>query len=202
MDDHRGFKDRIYAEFARVGQALANEKRLELIDLLAQAPRHVDALAQESGMSVANVSQHLQVLRDVHLVTPQKEGTRVVYRLAGLDVIGLWLSLRSVGEERLAEVRRIVEDSGPASSLNEELPRADLDGLLASGRAILLDVRPRLEFESGHLPGAVSIPLNELMDRLSELPRDKLVITYCRGAYCLFADEALVLLRQHGYNAR
>src|SRR5581483_8115401 len=148
MDDHRGFKDRIYAEFARVGQALANEKRLELIDLLAQAPRHVDALAQESGMSVANVSQHLQVLRDVHLVTPQKEGTRVVYRLAGLDVIGLWLSLRSVGEERLAEVRRIVEDSGPASSLNEELPRADLDGLLASGRAILLDVRPRLGISS------------------------------------------------------
>ena len=202
MEEHRAFKDRTYSEFARIGQALASEKRLELIDLLAQGPRHVEAIAQETGMSVASVSQHLQVLRDARLVDMQRQGTRSVYRLAGTDILKLWLSLRGVAEERLAEVRRIVDDLAHNGPESEELLRADLEALLASGKAILLDVRPRLEYEAGHLPSAISIPIGELADRIAELPRDREIVTYCRGAYCLFADEAVTLLREHGFKAR
>jgi rhodanese-related sulfurtransferase len=201
MDDHRDFKDRIYAEFARVGQALASEKRLELIDLLAQAPRHVEALAQETGTSVASVSQHLQVLRDARLVDVQRQGTRSIYRLASPDILRLWLLLRGVGEERLAEVKRLVDALGENGSKVPDVPRDELEALLTAGKAILLDVRPQLEYEAGHLPNAVSIPIAELPDRLAELPRNKKIVTYCRGAYCLFADEAVTLLREHGFNA-
>lgn len=202
MDDHRDFKDRIYAEFARVGQALASEKRLELIDLLAQAPRHVEALAQETGMSVASVSQHLQVLREARMVESQRQGTRAVYRLAGSDIVSLWLSLRTAGENHLAEVQRVVDDLAGASSDAQDLPRTELEAKLASGEVILLDVRPRLEYDAGHLPGAISIPISELAERLAELPVGKMIVTYCRGAYCLFADEAIRLLRERGFEAR
>jgi rhodanese-related sulfurtransferase/biotin operon repressor len=197
---HRALKQRLYPLFARVGQALASERRLEILDLLAQAPRHVDALAAETEMSLANVSQHLQALRQVRLVDSDREGTRVIYRLAGPDVLALWLALRDVAESRLAEVGQLrreyaIEDAGEAR------PRGDVERLVADGRAVLLDVRPAMEYAHGHIAGALSIPLEELPERIATLPRDRPIVAYCRGAYCLFADEAVALLRRHGFEA-
>ena len=195
---HRELKDQIYPQFARIGQALASEKRLELVDLLAQAPRHVDALAQETGMSVANVSQHLQVLRSANLVEAERQGNMTVYRLSDPTVVQLWLALRGVAESRLAEVKQIARDL-PGRRDDAVVSRDDVKELL-KGKAVLLDVRPRQEFEAGHLRGAINIPIEELADRMSELTRDRQIITYCRGEYCLFADEAAELLRAKGYD--
>ncbi len=197
---HRPFKQLIYPQFARIAQALASDRRLELLDLLAQAPRHVEALAAETEMSMANVSQHLQTLRTAHLVDSRRDGTRVVYRLAGDDVRQLWLQLRTVAEERLPEISRIVEqfevaEAGPA------LSRSEVVRLLALGEYTVLDVRPGLEYESGHLPGALSISLEALPGRLDDVPRDRPVVAYCRGAFCHSADEAVALLRERGFEA-
>jgi rhodanese-related sulfurtransferase/DNA-binding transcriptional ArsR family regulator len=199
---HRAFKDRLYPQFARVGAALASERRLELLDLLAQAPRHVEALASETGMSVANVSQHLQHLRSARLVEADREGTKVRYRLAGDDVLRLWLALRSVAETRLADVDQVVRAFAVDETAEPPLSRDALAGQVQRGEVVLIDVRPSLEYEHGHLPGAVSVPLEELPARLSELPRNKTIVAYCRGAYCLFADEAVALLCAHGFHAR
>lgn len=198
---HRPFKDRIYPQFARIGAALASEKRLELLDLLAQAPRHVDALAVETGMTVANVSQHLQHLRSARLVEAEREGTKVRYRLAGDDVLRLWLALRSVAEQRLADVDNVVRAFAVEGAGASLVARDDLARRVAQDEVVLIDVRPSLEFAYGHLRGAMSIPLEELTARLDDLPRDKPIVAYCRGAYCLFADEAVALLRQHGFDA-
>jgi rhodanese-related sulfurtransferase/DNA-binding transcriptional ArsR family regulator len=198
---HRPFKSRLYAEFARIGMALANDKRLELLDLLAQGPRYVDALAAEMEMSVANISQHLRVLRNAHLVESERHGTRVEYRLAGDSVLRLWLSLRGVAEEKLPEVPRLAEQFAVAGAAGEDMPRAGLPRLLETGEVVLIDVRPRAEFRHGHLPGALSLPIEELPARLQELPRGKRIVAYCRGEYCLFADEAVAMLRRHGFDA-
>lgn len=198
---HRDFKDRMYAQFARVGAATASEKRLELIDLLAQAPRHVEALADETGMSVANTSQHLQALKAAHLVDSARDGTRIVYRLGGEEVLALWLALRAAAEAGLAEVGQIVRNYANDGVPGEQVSRKDLRSLVGSESVVLIDVRPRLEYEYRHIPGAIAMPLEELGDRLVELPRDKQVIVYCRGSYCQFADDAVVLLRQHGFDA-
>jgi len=198
---HRPFKDRLYPQFARVGAALASEKRLELLDLLAQAPRHVEALAAETGMSVANVSQHLQQLRAARLVEADREGTKVRYRLAGDDVLRLWLALRGVAEARLADVDRVVRTFAVPGVDEPPVARDALARRAAQGEVVLIDVRPPLEFAHGHLAGARSLPLDELPSRLHELPRDKPIVAYCRGAYCLFADEAVALLREHGFAA-
>lgn len=198
---HRAFKDRIYAQFARVGNALASPRRLELLDLLAQAPRHVDALAAETDMSVASVSQHLQVLRNARLVEADRQGTKVVYRLAKEEVLRLWLSLRAVAESRLPEVGLAAREFGVHAGAGPTLARDELQRLVEQGAVMILDVRPALEFQHGHLPGAVSVPVAELLARLAELPRDRQIALYCRGAYCLFADEALAVLHQHGFQA-
>jgi rhodanese-related sulfurtransferase/DNA-binding transcriptional ArsR family regulator len=198
---HREFKDRIYGQFARIGAALSSEKRLELIDLLAQAPRNVEALAQETGMSVANTSQHLQALKAAHLVEPAREGTRVVYRLAGDEVLVLWLALRGAAETQLAEVGQLVRDFAIDGVPNERVSRASLSPSALQNGIVLLDVRPRLEYESGHIPGALTIPIAELGHRLGELPLGKKVVVYCRGSYCRFADDAVALLTRHGFEA-
>ena len=198
---HREFKDRIYAQFARIGAALSSEKRLELIDLLAQAPRNVEALAEETGMSVANTSQHLQALKAAHLVEPARDGTRIVYRLAGDEVLVLWLALRGAAENQLAEVDQLVRDFAIDGVPNERVSRASLSPSALQNGIVLLDVRPRLEYESGHIPGALTIPIAELRDRLGELPSGKKVVVYCRGSYCQFADEAVALLTRHGFEA-
>ena len=198
---HRLFKQQLYGQFARVGSALASDKRLEILDLLAQAPRHVDALAAEAEMPVANVSQHLQVLRNARLIESDRDGTRIIYRLADKSVMHLWLALRSVAASRLAEVAQIVAQFAVGDSGGTPLSRDELQESLSGDQVFLIDVRPALEFESGHLPGAISIPVEELPSRLDELPRDRRIVAYCRGAYCLFADEAVEMLRAQGFEA-
>jgi rhodanese-related sulfurtransferase len=180
--------------------ALGSDKRLELLDLLAQGPRYVDALASELEMSVANISQHLQVLRNAKLVESEREGTRVLYRLTDESVLRLWLVLRGVAEDHLPEIA-LLRRQYAAEDLDQELPRDELEKLIASGDVVLIDVRPALEFEHGHLAGALAIPVEELPQRLADLPRDKRIVAYCRGTYCLFADEAVALLKQHGFDA-
>ena len=195
---HREFKDRLYPEFARVSQALASERRLEIVDLLAQAPRRVESLADETGMTLANVSQHLQVLKHARLVESERHGTSVTYRLASSGVMKLWLALRAVGEERLPEIDRLRAEF---SRDEEEMSRDELKRLLKRGEAVLIDVRPETEFKHGHIDGAISMPIDDLEERLNYLPKGKRVIAYCRGTYCLFADEAVALLRHRGFNA-
>lgn len=198
---HRPFKQRLYPQFARIGAALASERRLELLDLLAQAPRNVEALATETAMSVASVSQHLQALHQARLVERERAGTKMVYRLADEQVLRLWLALRAVGASRLAEVGQLVREFAVAGADEPPLGRDELERRLERGEVYLIDVRPSLEYAHGHLAGAVSLPVDELPGRLAELPRDRPIVAYCRGRYCLFADEAVVLLRQHGFEA-
>jgi rhodanese-related sulfurtransferase/DNA-binding transcriptional ArsR family regulator len=198
---HRPFKRRLYPQFARIPQALASERRLELIDLLAQAPRHVEALAQETEMSVANVSQHLQALKQARLVVSEREGTKVVYRLAGDDVLHLWLVLRRVAEGRLADVGQVVREFAVPGGSEGGLAPDLLQDLVDRGEVVLIDVRPALEFAAGHVPGALSIPVEQLPGALERLPRDRRIVAYCRGRYCLFADEAVALLRARGFDA-
>lgn len=187
-------KERLYQLFAHLTSALSNPHRLELLDLLVQAPRTVEELAQEARMTIANTSQHLQRLKQAHIVTNEREGLFIRYRLADPAVARFWLELRKVAELQLAEVDRALSDYRPRRndfqkiSVNELLERVSRD------EVVLLDVRPAVEFQAGHLPGAVSIPLDELEQRLDELPPGKLIVTYCRGPYCVFADEALGLL--------
>jgi len=201
-DAKRAFKDAIYGQFSRIGKALSNPHRLELIDVLAQGPRSVEALAEETALTVANASQHLQVLRRARLVQRQKEGTYVYYRLAGDEVVRLWQALRAVGEARLADVDRIVRDYRTLPEALEPIGMSALRERMAEGDIVVLDVRPAEEYDSGHITGARSIPVSELESRLDELPDDAEVVAYCRGPYCVFADEAVDALRERGVDAR
>lgn len=198
---HRSFKDQVYGQFARIGAALSSERRLELLDLLAQAPRNVEALAAETGMSVANTSQHLQALKAARLVETDRDGTRVIYRLASEEVLGLWLALRSAAEARLAEVGQISREFGLDGGAGARIGRGELEPMLSAGDVLLLDVRPSIEYEHGHLPQAVSVPVDSLPDAAAELPRNRRLVVYCRGAYCQFADEAVAILRRAGFDA-
>jgi rhodanese-related sulfurtransferase len=199
---HRAFKDQLYAEFARIGKALASPQRLELLDLLAQGERSVEDLAREAALTVANASQHLHVLRSARLVESRKEGLYVYYRLADPAVYTLWRALRDVGEQQLAEIDRLVETYMRHPEHLEPLSRDDLVRRLEVGDAILLDVRPALEYQQGHITGARSIPVEQMAARLDELNPDQEVVAYCRGPYCVFADEAVALLRVRGFTAR
>ena len=197
----RQFKDAIYEQLGRVGKALASPRRLELLDLLCQGPRTVEALANEAGQSIANTSQHLQVLRAARLVETEKHGLYVTYRLADEKVCGLYRELRTLAESRLLEIqavtREFLEQRG-------ELEPVDRDALVArvrSGEVTLLDVRPPEEFEAGHIPGAVSVPLDELESRLADLPHDREVVAYCRGPYCVLAVKAVEVLKAKGFDA-
>ena len=190
---------RLYSEFARVGAALASDRRLELIDLLAQSPRNVDSLARETGMSVASVSQHLQVLHNAKLVEAERLGNRTLYRLSDARVLRLWLTLQGVGERRLPEVDQILRLYA-GDRTGSPLSRAELQALRETDGVCIVDVRPRPEYDNGHLPGAISMPLAELLDRLDELPRDRRIVTYCRGIYCEMSGDAETLLREEGFD--
>ncbi|HEY8477041.1 MAG TPA: metalloregulator ArsR/SmtB family transcription factor [Chloroflexota bacterium] len=198
----RAFKDRLYAEFATIGKALASPHRLELLDLLAQGARSVEELAREAHLSLPNASAHLQVLRRARLVEGEKRGNHVVYRLAGPDVFELWRTLRDLGQSRLAEVDRLVRQYLTARDTLEALDKERLLQRLAEGSVTVVDVRPAVEYRQGHIAGARSIPLDELERRLAELPRDQEIVAYCRGPYCVFADEAVATLLRHGFRAR
>ncbi len=192
---NRAFKQEFYEQFARVGKALASAHRLEMLELLAQSSRTVDSLSKELGLSIANTSQHLNALKDARLVESRKDGLYVHYSLADDSVLGLLLSLRSVAERRLAEIDRLVETYFADRHELESIDFDELRARMKSGEVVLLDVRPASEFQAGHIPGARSIPYDELETRLREIPRGVEIVAYCRGPYCVFADEAVSLLR-------
>jgi rhodanese-related sulfurtransferase len=199
----RETKSALFDEFARAARALASGRRMELVDVLANGERSVEALAREVGLTVANTSQHLQVLRQAGLVATRREGTSVHYRLAGPEVFQLWRAVRTLAASRLAEVERLAAAYLGDRDALEPVTREELARRLRHGdHLMVLDVRPAAEHAAGHLPGAVSIPVDELRRRLAELPRDRDIIAYCRGPYCAFAHEAVALLRQEGFSAR
>jgi rhodanese-related sulfurtransferase len=196
----RQAKERLFEQFAAVGKALANPKRLELLDLLAQGERSVDCLAAAAGLGVTTTSANLQTLRSAGLVTTRREKTKVIYALSGPDVAALFADLRTVAQARRAETEpaRVAYLGGDVEevSVEEVLRRAEM------GDVVVLDVRPVEEYAAGHIPGAVSVPVGELTARLAELPADTEVVAYCRGAYCVFAHDAVRLLREQGRSAR
>lgn len=198
----RAFKDRLYGEFALIGRALANPHRLELLDLLGQGERSVEALSQEAHLTLANASSHLQVLRRARLVEAEKRGLFVVYRLANSEVSTLWRTLRDVGASQLAEVDRLVETYLNDREALAAISKEELVQQIAEHATVVLDVRPSVEYEQGHIVGARSIPIDELERRLTELPPDQEIVAYCRGPYCVYADEAVSLLTDRGYRAR
>jgi rhodanese-related sulfurtransferase len=198
---NRRFKDAIYEQFARIGKAVASPKRLELLDLLSQGPRTVDALAREAGMSTASASQHLQVLRAARLLEAGKEGPFVRYRLADDAVGRFFLSMRSLAEDRLAEVELIARRYMEGRKGLEPVDREVLRRRVRDGQVMLIDVRPAEEFRAGHIPGAISIPLRQLESRLSELPKEQEIVAYCRGPYCVLAVDAVERLSSWGYRA-
>lgn len=197
----RRFKTAIYEQFARISKALASPHRIELVELLAQGPRTVEALARLADMSLANTSQHLQVLRGAGLVEATKEGLFVTYRLADRTVSDLLLSLRAAAEARLAEVERIKRDFLAERAQLEAVDEEALRRRVRAGEVTVLDVRPPEEYEAGHIPGAVSVPLPDLVERLATLPRQREIVAYCRGPYCVLAVEAVALLRKKGFRA-
>lgn len=198
---HRRFKDAIYEQLARIGKASSAPKRLELLDLLCQGPRTVEALAKESGLSVANASRHLQVLRAARLVEAEKKGLYVEYRLADDQVGRFFVALRGLAQARLTEIES-VQRAFLAKRESMEPVRADeLIRRVRAGEVTLIDVRPASEYRAGHIPGALSIPLSELGARLEALPRKREIVAYCRGPYCVMALEAAERLRKQGFRA-
>jgi rhodanese-related sulfurtransferase len=199
----RAAKTALFDEFARAAKALASGRRIELLDVLANGERTVEALAGEVGLTVANTSQHLQILRQAGLVNSRREGTSVHYRLASPEVFELWRTLRTLAASRLAEVERLAAAYLGDRDELEPVTREELARRLQDGdNLVVLDVRPAAEYAAGHLPGAVSIPVGELHRRLAELPGDRDIVAYCRGPYCAFAHEAVGLLREEGFAAR
>lgn len=197
----RAAKGALYAEFAAVGKVLGNPTRLELLDLLAQGPRSVEDLANAAAVGMSTCSTHLQTLREAGLVKPRREGKRIYYSLTGDDVAGLWEHLRRVAQAHRPHTevaRRAYLGPGDTEAVDTEelLRRLDV------GDAVVLDVRPEVEYAGGHLPGTLHIPVEELSDRLAELPRDREIIAYCRGRYCVLAHDAVRLLNAEGRRAR
>jgi rhodanese-related sulfurtransferase/DNA-binding transcriptional ArsR family regulator len=197
----REFKDRLFEQFARIGKALASPKRLEILDLLAQGERTVEEIASETAMPVANASQHLQALKGARMVESRREGLYAYYRLADEGVFLTWQAVRALGETHLAEVDRVVgtylEDRGAL----EAVGAGALMQRLGDGSAIVLDVRPQEEYRAGHIPGALSVPVDDLEAALQTLPKDKEIVAYCRGPYCVFSDEVVLALSARGYEA-
>jgi rhodanese-related sulfurtransferase/DNA-binding transcriptional ArsR family regulator len=199
---HREFKNRLYGQLARLGKSLASPHRVEFLELLAQSERTVESLADETGLSLQNASQHLKVLRGAGLVESRKEGLYVHYRLADPEVFQLVWSLRSTAEARLGDLERIVRQhfgdrSDPVPvSMDELLLRA------REGEVVILDTRPTREYASGHIAGALSVPVDDLRARLKKLPKNKEYVAYCRGPYCVYADRAVEILRSAGREAR
>jgi len=196
------FKHDLFVQFARVGKALSNANRLALLEFIAQGARSVEQLAKVSGLSIANASQHLRELRQAGLVTARKQGLRVYYELSGDDVIELLDVVRRVAEDRIAEVQKLVRTYLTTKDALEPIAARELLGRVRKGLVTVLDVRPSEEYQAGHLPGAVNIPLAEIEGRLGKLPKNKEIVAYCRGPYCVLAFEAVKLLRQRGFKAR
>lgn len=198
---HRQYKDAIYEQLARIGKAVSAPKRIELLEILGQGPRTVEALAKLADLSVANASQHLKALRAARLVEAEKQGLFVEYRLADESVGRYLLSTQTLADSRLAEIRQLTRDFLEARGALEPVNRDELMRRVREGEVIVLDVRPSEEYAAGHIPGAVSVPISELKARLKELPKGKEIVAYCRGPYCIMSIDAVELLRRRGYRA-
>lgn len=195
----RQLKDLLYEQVARIGKAVASPKRLELIELLAQGEKSVEQLATQLSIDIKLASAHLRALREARLVTSRKEGKFVVYRLTGDDVAGLWVTLREVAEEHLLDLRVALDQMVAEPKKLVSLDRQALMDQAQRGEVVVIDVRPQAEYEQSHLPFARSMPVQEIASRLSELPKDKAIVAYCRGPFCLFSEEAYELLSKQGY---
>ena len=201
MNDTRRFKDLLYEQVARIGKAAGSPKRLELIELLCQGEKSVETLARETAISMKLASAHLRELRSAHLVETERQGKNVIYRIANREVAEFWVAIRSLAEDRLVELKMALAQ---LTSDPRELTPQDRDSLVKmakAGSVIVLDVRPSAEYEAAHLPYAQSMPIEELKSRLAELPQGKTIVAYCRGPYCLMARDAVLLLKQQGFEA-
>jgi rhodanese-related sulfurtransferase/DNA-binding transcriptional ArsR family regulator len=196
------FKHDLFVQFARIGKALSNANRLELLEYIAQAERSVDELAKVSGLTVANTSQHLQQLRQANLVVCRKQGLKVFYSLSGDDVIDLMAVLRKVAGRHVADVDRLINTYLSTKDDLEPLPRQELLERASNGLVTVLDVRPAVEFNAGHVPGAINVPLSDLEQRLADLNPDLEIVAYCRGPHCILAFDAVARLRKSGRQAR
>ena len=201
MTTNRTIKDALYEQVARIAKAAASPKRLELVELLCQAPKTVEVLADQAGISVKLVSAHLKELKSVRLVESQRQGRHIIYRLASEDVARFWVTIRLLAEDRLFELQNVLHELSAASHEWIGTNRDELLKKAKNGDVVVIDVRPADEYEAAHLPFARSIPLAELKTRLAELPKDKPVIAYCRGPFCLMSADAVKLLRRKGINA-
>jgi rhodanese-related sulfurtransferase/DNA-binding transcriptional ArsR family regulator len=201
-DTDRNLADAIYEQIARIGKVVASPKRLEILELLTQAPRTVEALALVAHLSQANTSQHLQVLRNSRLVEAKRDGTSIWYRLADETVADFFRTLRVLAVTHLAELDRIVRQYFTGQADLEPVDQKTLLQRVRKGEVTVIDVRPQEEYQAGHIPGAVSVPIDELEDRLSELPQDRVVVAYCRGPYCVWSGQAVQVLQKHGFLAR
>lgn len=200
--DKRTLKDLLYEQVARVGKALASPKRLEILEMLAQGEKAVETVAAEVAIDVKLASAHLKALKEARLVQVRRDGKRMIYRLSGNDVAQLGVTLRQVAEEHLIELRLALQQMMAEPERLAQVGRKELLAQAKRGEVVVLDVRPPEEFDTAHLPYARSVPLSELAHRLAELPRDVEIVAYCRGPFCLMSDEAVKLLREHGYQAR
>lgn len=195
-------KKQLFEQFARVAKSLASSNRLELLETLAQGEKSVDALAQATGMSVANTSHHLQILRDSGLVVSRKEGLQVIYRLSDDKIPTLMGCISGIAEKHLAEVERIVREHFDTRDSLTPVGRDELLDRVKVGETMVIDVRPTAEYQAGHIPGAVNIPVDELSLHLDRLPHGQEIVAYCRGPYCMLAYEAVAQLREAGFQAR
>ena len=202
MPGHREFKDALYAQFARIGNALASPKRIEMLDLLAQGEKTVELLAEQTATPIKNTSAHLRVLRQARLVETRRDGTYIYYRLADDDVLRALRAFEALAHHRLADVQQVVQLYLDSNDELEPVTLKELRRLMRDGDVTVVDVRPSEEFEAGHIAGALSIPVRELKRRLREIPKSREVIAYSRGRYCVYSLEAVTLLRKNGYRAR
>lgn len=199
--DKRTFKDKAYTELARVTNALSNPRRLEIIDLLAQGEKSVDTIATETSLSIANASQHLQVLKSALLLETRREGNFIFYRIASDKVLQVWDILKTLGFERIAEMEKLVKDFRTQRNTLESITIDELVARMENDSVTVIDVRPIDEYLNGHIAGAISIPIEQLQERLKELSKSKQIVAYCRGPFCVFADEAIELLVKNKFKA-
>lgn len=199
--EKRQFKDRIYTELAKISSAIGNPHRLEILDLLAQGEKSVETISKETGMSVANTSQHLQVLKLATLVETRREGNFIYYKVSSPKVEKLWMGLKDLGLEKIAEIEKLVKDFRTQRMSLESITIDQLIKRIKSNDVTIIDVRPKDEFLNGHIPGALSIPIEQLQERIKKLPKSKQIVAYCRGPFCVFADDAIKLLMKNKFKA-
>lgn len=201
MTTERTLKDNLYEQVARMAKAMASPKRLELLELLCQAPKSVDLLAREAGISIKLASAHLKALRGARLVDTERQGKNIIYRIASPDIPRFWVALRALAQDRLFELQMALQGLAQAGGEWHSADRAELLRKAQAGEVVVIDVRPTPEFDHAHFPCARSLPLTELRARLAELPRDKPIVAYCRGPYCLMSADAVRLLQDQGFHA-